>query len=287
MVALIRSDPNQVNYSPFRPRHRTSKIRNPNFKIVNTAIIPLMESTKTNQEINLFMVVLPVIVDVAAAIALFLWLPDLSERLAEPSGVNALLLVLFYILFCLGIYFSRKLLPQPEISRWVPPDWFMEPKLRGLLGLIFAFFIATTFAYQLGYFEAIFQTSVGFLGEGASSAFFVYAPGSWLGFSLLIILVMAFPVDSNVPPVTHRYEILAFLSLVFVNSLLVFSAAQTKALIRGLNLVSGLALWLIVLFAFVVSLLPARAIYQSRQPYLSGWISFLLLLLLAIFMVLN
>jgi hypothetical protein len=233
------------------------------------------------------MLALPVVVDIAAAGALYLWMPDLSRRLGDPSGLNALLLFLLYILFCLGIFFSRKLLPQPEIGRWAPPDWFMEPKVRGVLSFIFAFFMATTFAYQLGYFEAIFQISSGMLGEGASSAFFVYAPGSWLGFSLLVILVMAFPVDSNVPPVNHRYEILAFLSLVFVNGLLVFSTAQTKALIQGLNLASSLSLWLIILIAILISFLPARAIYQSRQPYLSGWVSYSLLLLLAIFLALR
>jgi hypothetical protein len=37
--------------------------------------------------------------------------------------------------------------------------------------------------------------------------------------------------------------------------------------------------WLLVLAAFLISLLPARAIYQSRRPFLSGWISFALLLL--------
>jgi hypothetical protein len=246
-----------------------------------------MESTKTKQEHNFFMLVLPLVADAAAALALFLWLPGLSERLSEPSGLNALLLVFFYILYCLGIYFSRKLLPQPKIGRWAPPEWFMDPKMRGVLGLIFAFFMATTFAYQLGYFEAIFQISAGLLGEGASSAFFVYAPGSWLGFSLLVILVMAFPVDSNVPPVNHRYEILAFLSLLFTNGLLVFSTTQTKALIQGLGLTESLSLWLIVFIAILLSFLPPRAIYQSRQPYLSGWASYTLLLLLAVFLALR
>ena len=232
------------------------------------------------------MVILPVIADAAAALALLLWLPGLTGRLTEPSGLNALLLVLLYILFCLGVYFSRKLLPQPDAGRWAPPDWFMDPRVRGLLGLIFAFFMATTFAYQLGYFEAIFQISAGLLEEGSTAAFFVYAPGSWLGFSLLVILVMAFPVDSNVPPVNQRYEILAFLSLIFTNGLLVFSTAQMKAMILGLHLTPGLFLGLVVLVAFIVSLLPARAIYQSRQPYLSGWVSFALLLFLAIYLVL-
>jgi len=51
---------------------------------------------------------------------------------------------------------------------------------------------------------------------------------------------------------------------------------------KSLGLQSGIGLWLPVLAAFVVSFLPARGIYQSRRPFLSGWISFTLLLLFAV-----
>lgn len=240
-----------------------------------------MESITTRRETNLVMAALPVLTDAAAALVILLWLPSLSLRLQEPSGLNALLLVFLYILFCIGVYFSRKIRPQPEVGRWSLPDWFKDPKLRGALGLIFALFMATTFAYQLGYFDSIFQIRAGLLEEGSTAAFLVYAPGSWIGFSLLVILVMAFPVDCNVPPESNRYAVLALLSLLFTNSLLVFTTAQAQAMIAGLDLAPGVGLWLVVLAAFTVSLLPARAIYQSRQPYLSGWLSFALLFLLA------
>lgn len=243
-----------------------------------------MESTKSGQQLHLFMVLLPVIVDAGAALVIFLRLPELSSRLSEPSGLNALLLLFLYLLFCLGVYLSRKIQPQAGISRWGPPAWLMDPKVRGLLGLVFSLFMATTFAYQLGYFEAIYQIRAGLLEEGSTAAFFVYAPGAWLGFSMLIILVLAFPVDSNIQPANNRYTLLALLGLVFTNSLLIFSAAQARAMITGLNLTLGFGSWLIVLTALALSFLPARAIYQSRQPLLSGWLSFAFLLLLAAYL---
>lgn len=230
------------------------------------------------------MAVLPLIADSGAALIMLFWLPALSIRLVEPSGWNALLLVLLYLLFCIGVYISRKILPQAGIGRWGPPAWLMNLKVRGLLGLVFSLFMATTFAYQLGYFEAIYQIRAGLLEEGSTAAFFVYAPGAWLGFSMLVILVLAFPVDSNIQPANNRYTLLALLSLVFTNSLLIFSAAQARAMITGLNLTLGFGSWLIVLTALALSFLPARAIYQSRQPLLSGWLSFAFLLLLAAYL---
>jgi hypothetical protein len=243
-----------------------------------------MESTNPGRESNLLLVTLPLIADAGAALLIFLWLPALSMRLVEPSGWNALVLVLLYLLFCIGVYLSRKLLPQSETGRWSPPAWLTNPKIRGLLGFIFALFMATTFAYQLGYFEAIYQIRAGLLEEGSTAAFFVYAPGAWLGFSMLVILVLAFPVDSNIPPGNYRYAPLAFLSLVFTDALLVFSTAQTRAMVIGLDLSPGIDLWLVVLAAFTLSFFPARAIYQNRQPYLGGWLSFVLLLILAAYL---
>ncbi len=227
------------------------------------------------------MALLPLLADGGAAILLLGWMPALSVRLLEPSGWNALLLVILYVLFCVGVYLSRKLLPQVENERWLPPAWLMNNKVRGALGLLIAFFLATTFAYQLGYFEAVFEIRAGLLNEGATSAFLVYAPGAWLGFAMLVVLVFAFPVDTNLPPSSNRYTPLALLSLILTNSLLVFTSAQALAMINGLALAPGIGLWLLVLAALTLTFLPARAIYQSRQPTLGGWLTLAVLLLLA------
>jgi hypothetical protein len=240
-----------------------------------------MHSTQLRQNQEIVWTALPVLIDAGIALAIFLTLPALSSRLAEPSGLNALLLVLLYLVYAVGVYFSRKLLPGEGDYRWAPPAWSRDPKVRGVMGLIFAFFMATTFAYQLGYFESIFDLRAGLLQEGSTAALLVYAPGSWLGFSMLMILVLAFPVDSNVEPGETRYAALAVLSLLLTDSLLVFAGAQVNAMVKSMGAQTSMGLWLLVLAAFVISLLPARAVYQRRRPFLSGWISFALLLLFA------
>lgn len=224
------------------------------------------------------MAALPPLVDGLTAVLLLVWLPDLSQRLVEPSGWNALLLVVLYILFCIGVYLSRKLLPQP--GRWPPPDWLMNPRVRGALGLVFALLMATTFAYQLGYFQAIFDLRAGLLEEGSTAAFLVYAPGAWLGFSLLVILVLAFPVDASIPPHNGRYALVALLSLILTNGMLLFTAGQARAMMEGLDLTPGPGAALLVLLALLLSFFPARTHYQSRQPFLPGWLSYAALLVL-------
>mgnify|MGYP001815066408 CR=1 FL=1 len=242
-----------------------------------------MQSGGTIENQNRWLAALPPLVDGAAAAALFMWVPALSEGLIQPSGWNALLLLLLYVLFCIGVYLSRKLLPDLKQGRWLPPSWLMDPRMRGALGVIFALFMTTTFAYQLGYFEAIYQIRAGLLEEGSTAVFFVYAPGAWLGFSLLVILVLAFPVNANIVPGDGRYPWFCLISLLLTNALLLFSTAQIRAMINGLGVSPGPLLWLLVFAALALSFLAPRVIYQSRQPYLSGWLSFALLIILAVF----
>lgn len=247
----------------------------------NPAIIRPMESTATKHDSHTRTRLLPVLVDGAAVVVLLLWGGSLSQQLMTPSGWNALVLVFLYVLFCIGVYLSRKLLPLEDAGRWQPPHWLMDPRLRGALGVVFALFMTTTFAYQLGYFEAIYQIRAGLMEEGSTAAFFVFAPGAWFGFSMFVILVLAFPVNSNIAGEDGRYSWFCLISLVLTDALLVFSTAQTRAMMHGLGFSSSAGLLLMVLAALLLSFIVPRAIYQSRQPFLSGWITFVLLLLTA------
>ena len=224
---------------------------------------------------------LPLLADGAALLALLVWLPALSQRLQSPSGWNALLLVLLYVLFCLGVYLIRKLLPVPG-TRWSPPAWLVDRRLRAASGFVFALLMATTLAYQLGFFESIFAVSAGLLEEGSTSALFVYAPGAWLGFSAFVVLVLAFPVNSTIAPEDSRFSWVALIALLCTDAMLIFSAAQARAMLLGLGLPDSIWFTAAVLVAFLASYLPARALYLKRQPYLSGWLSFAVLLLAAV-----
>lgn len=230
---------------------------------------------------------LPVIADGAAFLALLLWLPALSLELAQPSGWNALLLVVLYVLFCGGVYLIRKLEAQPGIGRWSPPAVLLDRKVRGVLAFLFGLLMMTTVAYQLGYFAAIQSIRAAALDEGSSSALFVYMPGALLGFSMLYILVLAFPVQVNQPPGNYRYAAVALLGLILANGMLLFTAAQARAISAVLGLPSGAGAALLSFLVLLISFAPPRLLYQYRQPTLSGAVSFAILLLAATWQIIN
>lgn len=233
---------------------------------------------RRNQEVLL--AALPVALDGLAAVAVAATVVPLGARLQQPAGWNAALLVALYVLFCVGVYLIRKLQPGAD-GRWRPPGWFMDPRLRGGLGLVFGLLMMTTLAYQLGYFAALNETAVTALGEGDSSVFFLYGPGAWLGFSMLVILVLAFPVQESVRPGTTRYVVVAGLGLLLTNGMLLLAAAQARAMAEALGRVGGITAVVATFAALTLSFLPPRLLYLDKQPHLSSLASFILLLLSA------
>lgn len=227
----------------------------------------------------MLMAALPVVADGLLAVVMLLTLPVLTARLEAPAGWNALLLVALYVLFCIGVYLLRKLEPQVEVGRWQPPDWLMRPQIRGVLAALFALLMMTTVSYQLGFFDAVLEVGVGDLQEGSSASLFVFGPGAWLGFSMLYILILAFPVQASVRPSSSRYTVLALLGLLLGNGMLLMAVAQARAMVLALGWDGSLFTMLLAFAALVVSFAPPRLVYQSRQPYLSGLVSLTLILL--------
>lgn len=230
---------------------------------------------------------LPVIADGVTFLAMPFLLPGFAQRLEEPSGWNALLLILFYLLFCIGVYLIRKLESQEGNSRWQPPVIFLNPKVRAVLAFLFGLLMMSTVAYQIGYFESIQSLGAATLDEGDSSALFVYMPGALLGFSMLYILVLAFPVLSNISADSKQFPILALLGLVLANGMLLFTAAQARGMTTALGLADGIGVYVASFLVLLLSFAPPRLLYQNKQPYPYGLISFLILLLAAAWQVVN
>lgn len=223
---------------------------------------------------------LPLLADALTVIALLLSIDYLSALLAEPSGWNALLLSSLYVLFALGVYLLRKLEPAPAEGPWSPPSFFLDRRVRGVLAAFFGLFLVTTIAYQLGFFASIQSLRAGTLEEGSTAAFFVFAPGAWLGFSMLYILILAFPVVSNVPTGSPRYTWNGMLGLVAVNALFVVTAAQARGMLAQWGWLGSPITFLASALVLLLSYAPPRLAYQRRQPFLPGLVSLGVLLLL-------
>jgi hypothetical protein len=203
----------------------------------------------------------------------------LSSLLSEPSGWNALILVLFYIMFCIGVYLIRKLQADTTIHGWSPPKFLLNQRLRGALAFLFGLLMMTTLAYQLGYFASIQDVRSAGLDEGSSSSLLVTMPGALLGFSMLYILVLAFAVQESVQPGERKARIISLTGPLLVNAMLFFTAAQAIVLVDVLAIEGGLWLWTVTLIVLVLSFSPPRILLQDKYPNKFPALSFTALLL--------
>lgn len=230
---------------------------------------------------------LPFFVDGLAIVAAFFLLPSLAVRLARPSGLNALLVVVSYVLFCFAVFLIRKMRATSGPGGWHPPKVLLDVRVRGLLAFIFGLLMVTTVAYQLGYFASIQSIQSAGLDEGNSSSLFVYMPGALLGFSMLYILVLAFPVQESVPPDGNKITLFTLLALGIVNGMLLLCAGQAAALFIDLNFELSIWTWLLLLVGLLISFAPPRILFQDKFPYATNTLSFSILLIILSWLVMR
>ena len=202
------------------------------------------------------MVVLPALLaDAAALAAMFLLFPRLTARLAEPSGLNTLLFIGGFLLFCVGVFWLRRLRPLSGDGEWARRGW------RVALAVVFALAMSLVIAWQLGFFRSGLLVDTRDLGEGGSASYFVFGPGAWLGFSALYVLVLGFSVTPSVAVESGRWTWVATLALLATDVMLRLAAAQARAF------ASEAAWTLPLLYALLLVLfLPPRLVYVARGP---------------------
>lgn len=206
---------------------------------------------------SLSIAILPALLaDAAGLVAMFVLFPLLAARLGEPSGINALLLSGGFIVFCLGVYWLRRLRPMGgDDGEWAQRNW------RVALAIAFAAAMSLAIAWQLGFFRSGLQVDTRDLGEGGSASYFVFGPGAWLGFSALYVLVLGFTVQPSIAPDSNRWMATAALGLLAANLMLLLLSAQLRAI------AGEAAWWLPLIFAGLLLLfLPPRLVYIARGP---------------------
>ncbi len=205
---------------------------------------------------------LALLVDAGILVSLFVSLPRLGALLGSPSGMNTLLLAAVYLPFLGGTFLLRKLQPRPPAT-----GVWLSPTVRGILAGVFGLVLTTALAWQLGFFESLSSADPRILGEGEAAAYFVFAPGAWIGVSMLYILFLAFPVNETVAPANGNYPVYALIGLVTTGAMMVTLMAQGQAMLaEGIS-----TLWLVMGFGLLLVLfIPPRLLYASRVFPLPG-----------------
>lgn len=217
---------------------------------------------------------LAVLTDALTVVGMILLIPGLTEVLTEPSGTNTFYLALVYIPFLGGIFLLRKLQPLPPAT-----GAWLTPAVRGVLAGLFGLALTTLLAWQLGFFESFPSADPMVLGEGEAAAYFVFAPGAWIGVSMLYILFLAFPVNETIPGPNGRFLLYALLGLITTGLMLGIIVAQGQAILPdGNRFLWALLAWVALLVLF----LPPRLLYVSRVMSLPGRATTIALLSLGI-----
>lgn len=217
-----------------------------------------MKAMSVLQRHNTVLSFAPLVADILVMLlAIPLFLP-LAHQLLAPSGLNALLMTGGFILFGIGVYIVRKL---TAVNETTDPDQVLSSRLRGVLAFLFGLVLVGAIAHQLGYFASIQVTDIGDIDEGATAAFYTFAPGAWLGFAMLYILVLAFPVRPTIPVGNATYTAAALFTLLTYGLMLLLLAAELAVVLTPLSPFWRLV-WFIVLLLLLF--LPPRLLLAAR-----------------------
>lgn len=218
----------------------------------------------------------PLIIDALTLAAALFFLPRLTAVFQTISAVNAAILGAVFTGVCFSVYWLKKLEPAASpLSLPAALQRLVTTRAQQIAGVLFGVIFSLLLSRQLGYLDILLEVDDRVLGAGESSAFFVYAPGAWLGVSLIYVLILS----STAPPrFLHREARsgrLALLGLLGINAALLLFAADLTAALSGLPVA---ARWPALLAALALLFLPARLVYQAKQTQPAGVVSFSLLL---------
>jgi hypothetical protein len=217
-----------------------------------------MDEVSVLQRQTNVLAVAPLLADGIALVAAILLFSPLIRQLEMPSGSNALLICIAYVLFLSGVYLVRKLYP---LDGMMVPDSVISSRVRGLFASLFGLVIAAVIAHQLGYFASLQVTGIGDLNEGAVAAFYAFAPGAWLGFALIYVLVLAFPVRPTLHFPAPKYAAAALFGLITHQLMLLVMAAELTTVLSPFSSFS----WAILFAGLLLALfLPPRILYTAR-----------------------
>ena len=205
----------------------------------------------------LYLTLLAFLVDAGAFAASQVAMPWLVSKMENLGGRSALVLVGAFLLFIAGVYVIRRMaITDHGVAERPSRPW------RTVLAVVFAGAIGLGIALQLGFVASSVQADTTQLGEGGSASYFVLGPGAMIAFSMIYVLILAFPVNPSIKPDGIGYALAALFGLVATDLMLLVYAAHVRALLPE----SGLGWWVALLaFLWLVLLFgPPRMLFVTR-----------------------
>ena len=233
---------------------------------------------------------MPVIVDVLAALFVWLLLDTAVSQFSQFSAANAVIVIVAFLLMCAGALIVRKLEARDAGGKLTVPLLFLNRNLHILSAVVFALLVTLMVEVQLGYFDVFFPflgTAVPLQIEEQTSNLFWLPP---LIFLTLLFVYHVGLVRKMVPTIemgNGRYPWLASLALLLINLMLFVTTAQFATWIQLQSLQGDMFLGLIVFGLLALSFGPSRWIYLSKQPDIGGDLSSLALWIFCTWMIMK
>lgn len=219
---------------------------------------------------------MPVLVDVLAALLVWLLLDTAVSQLSQFSAANAAIVIIAFLLMCAGVLLVRKLAARDAGGKLTVPLLFLHRNLHILSAVVFALLVTFMVTMQLGYFDAMlpsFETAVPLQIEEQTSPLYWLMPLILIALSFVYVVVLVRKMVPTIAVGNGRYPLLASLALLIINLMLWVTTAQLATWIRLQSLQGDMLLGLIVFGVLALSFGPPRWIYLSKQPDIGGDLS--------------
>lgn len=233
---------------------------------------------------------LPVIVDVLAALLVWFLLDTAVSQFRTFSTTNAAIVIIAFLLMCAAVVIVRKLEARDAGGKLTVPLLFLHRNLHILSAVVFALLVTLMVTLQLGYFDTqlpSLETAVPLQLEESASPLFWLIPLIVLAMSFVYLIVLVRKMVPMIAVENGRYPWLAALALLLINLMLLVATAQFATWIQLQSLQGDWLLGLIVFALLALSFGPPRWIYLSKQPDIGGDLSSLALWVFCAWMIMR
>ena len=227
----------------------------------------------------------PVVIDGLAGLLVVLLLDTAVSQFSEFSATNAVILIVAFILMCVGVVIVRKLEARNAGGKLTVPLFLLDRRLQILSAVAFVFILVMMLAFQLGYLTTVFNIEA--VGESETSAMFKTMSLLLLAIPFAYSPVLLRKMMPTIDVGNGRYPWLASFALLFINLMLLLTTAQFAAWIHLQDAVGDWLLGLIVFALLALIFGSPRWIYLSKQPDIGGDLSSLALWILCAWLIMS
>jgi hypothetical protein len=213
---------------------------------------------------------IPVVVDLAAIILYRSLAPRLTARFQQKSMINVAIIGGVYLLFCLSVFFIRKLEGEADNA------YLESTSALAFFGITFGFFLSFVIADVSGVLDNLDSLGTNMDSAGANIGLLV---GSvvWLALVFLYPAVLLVKIEPSISRESSQFFLVEFLTMVGINLMVIVTMAHWDAYFADTEPYEGLGMGAKVLifvptFAFFLLFYgPPRLVFLAKNTHTLGF----------------